>query len=246
MLSTDFIPNQPTKPWFKRAWFISLVVLVFIWFGSPLLLKLLYPNGLPLKVETSTELDLPVAQIPLNRIQTPDDPWFGSPVAPVVIVEFGDFQCPFCRQAVPIIKEVLRKYPEAVKIIYRDFPVSSIHAEAITAAEAANCAFKQGGNEIFWPYHDGLFARQDNLGRELYLSLAQSLGLDMEVFTRCLNQHLTLAEIQDDVSDGLTAGVTGTPAWFINGRKIEGVIPIDIWQKIIDYIILNEFKSAVP
>ena len=232
--------NQTNKPWFKRPWFISIVVLVVLWFGIPLLLRVFNIDDNNIVTTPSPEINLPMASIPITRLETSDDPWQGSPVAPLVIVEFGDFQCPFCKEAAPILKEVLKRYPEAVKFIYRDFPVSSIHSEAITAAEAANCAYRQGK---FWQYHDALFERQDDLGSELYLALAQSLRLDTEEFSNCLSQHQALAEIQSDFSDGVAAGVSGTPAWFVNGRKIEGVLTLELWQKLIDYLIISEFKQ---
>ncbi|MDZ4229590.1 MAG: DsbA family protein, partial [Candidatus Veblenbacteria bacterium] len=158
-----------------------------------------------------------------------------------VIVEFGDFQCPFCREAAPIMKEVLRRYPEAVRLIYRDFPVASIHTQAVAAAEAANCAARQKADS-FWKFHDALYENQDQLGAEFYLALAGSLGLDRDKFQSCLEQHLTLAEIHDDYTSGLEAGVQGTPTWFINGHKAEGALSLELWDQVIVSVLKNEFS----
>ncbi len=234
--------NSQQKPWYKSAWFITLAVLIIIWFGSPLLLKLV-DRGVEQTNFTQTPGAMPeVTDVPLSSIETTDDPWLGSPIAPVVIVEFGDFECPFCKESYPIIKKVLELYPEAVKLIYRDFPVTSLHSQAVPAAEAANCAFRIGGSSAFWKFHNALYEQQDNLGPEFYSALAASLNLNQDNFDKCLSQHLTLAEIQTDLNDGLAAGIVGTPTWFVNGRKVEGAITLELWQQLIDYILVDQFK----
>jgi protein-disulfide isomerase len=237
--ATNLMPVK--KSWYKQPWFIAIVIFLILWFGLPLILNLFGASLFaPKPAARPGVYSLPKTDFPRSRLETADDPSKGSPMAPVVIVEFGDFQCPFCRESVPIIKQVLQEYPEAVRLIYRDFPVSAIHTEAISAAEAANCAHKQGA---FWNFHDALFARQENLGRELYLALAESLKLNLSDFKRCLDNHLTLAEIQADFSDGAAAQVTGTPSWFINGRKVEGTLTIELWRQVIDSVIREEFAS---
>lgn len=228
---------KPKSSLYKQPWFIAVAVLIILWFGIPLLLKLINPAPTNNLTET---INLPVANVPLSLIETTDDPVKGSPIAPVVIVEFSDFQCPFCRESKPIIAEIIKQNPEAVKLIYRDFPVLTLHTEAVVAAEAANCAQKQGA---FWGYHDSLFDNQESLGSELYLALAQSMNLNIEQFTNCLDNHLTLAEIQKDLSDGVAAGVTGTPTWFVNGRMVAGALTQESWQKIINSVIKEEFAG---
>lgn len=232
--------KEAKKPWYKSAWFISIAGLVVLWFGIPLILNFFTGTQPAPAINPSAEINLPLSPVPRTSLETADDPWLGSPVAPVVIVEFGDFQCPFCRESVTIIKQVLKKYPEAVKIIYRDFPVVSIHPESVPAAEAANCAARQGK---FWQYHDALFDNQDNLGTELYLSISRILKLNEEEFSQCLSQHQTLSEIQADLSVGVSAGINGTPAWFVNGRKVEGVLSLELWQKLIDYLVVEELEQ---
>lgn len=243
------LPNQENldsqhKPWYKSAWFIALGVLIIVWFGTPLLLRLVDQGDGQNNFTPAPVPGLEVTDVPLSSLETTDDPWLGSPIAPVVIVEFGDFECPFCKESYPTIKKVLELYPEAVKLIYRDFPVSAIHPQAVPAAEAANCAFRAGGSSAFWKFHDSLFNQQDNLSPELYVALAASLNLNQNDFDKCLSQHLTLAEIQADLNDGLAAGIVGTPTWFINGNKVEGAITLELWQKLIDYILVNQFKAG--
>lgn len=244
MLTNQENLNIKHKRWYKSPWFITLVILAIVWFGVPLLLKLFDNGGGQNNFTQAPVVGSELTDVPLSSIETADDPWLGSPIAPVVIVEFGDFECPFCKESQPIIKKVLELYPEAVKLIYRDFPVSAIHPQAVAAAEAANCAYRAGGSSAFWKFHDSLFAQQDNLGPELYSALAASLNLNQDDFEKCLNQHLTLAEIQADLNDGLSASIVGTPTWFINGHKVEGAITLELWQQLIDYILTNQFKQG--
>ncbi|MBI5466567.1 MAG: DsbA family protein [Candidatus Kerfeldbacteria bacterium] len=240
-LITNIKPAQaPRRPLYRRLWVWVLGILLLFWFGLPLVLKIFsarqdnsQAGGFTAAPNKSAS-----ASAGLQEVATTDDPSLGSPVAPIVVVEFGDFECPYCREAEPIIKQVLQKYPEAVRLIYRDFPVIELHAEAVPAAEAANCALKQGK---FWAYHDGLFQQQDQLGEALYLSLARTLNLDLDKFNQCRQAHLTLADIQDDLAAGTAAGVRGTPTWFINGQKVEGVLPLDIWDKAITAALRRKF-----
>lgn len=227
------------KPWYRRAWFITLAVLAIIWFGLPQLANLLAPVDQPLgftaapgagSVETGEQSDLATA----------DAASLGSPVAPIVIVEFGDFECPFCREAAPIVKELSQRYPEAVRLVYRHFPVVDIHQNALAAAEAAACAEVQGK---FWAYHDGLFQAQDQLGEELYQALARSLALNLEDFNRCREQHLTLTAIRADFEAGAKAGVRGTPTWFVNGHRLEGALSLELWEQVVVGVLRSLFPA---
>lgn len=170
--------------------------------------------------------EIPV-EMPEGMIQAlaDDDPFLGDPSAPVTIVEFGDFQCPFCgkfvREAEQDIIETYVKTGKA-KFVFRDFPLTSIHEEAQKSAEASMCAHEQGK---FWKYHDLMFARQGDLSIKNYKAWAREIGLKPAPFDQCLDSGKYAAEIQKDVSDGLQAGVSGTPATFVNGRLVEGAIP---------------------
>lgn len=167
-----------------------------------------------------------------------DDPVLGNVDAPVVLVEFGDFQCPFCKKFhEEARKEILEKYVETgkVKIVYRDFPLENIHPAARPAAEAAECADEQGK---FWPYHDALYTRQDELAKGTmdYAVLANELGLAKGAFEKCVKDRKYKDEVTKDYEDGVKAGVDGTPALFINGKKVSpaGAQPFSVFQAEIE------------
>ena len=163
-----------------------------------------------------------------------DDPFIGNPDAPVTIVEFGDFQCPFCaRFFQETEQQIIEKYVKTgkVKFVYRDFPLTNIHEHAQKSAEAAECADEQGK---FWPYHDILFERQESLGSENYKVWAAELGLNVQQFNSCLDSGKYADEVQKDLNDGQLAGVNGTPATFVNGRLIQGAVPYAQFAAVIE------------
>jgi len=163
-----------------------------------------------------------------------DDPASGSRDAKVIIVEFSDFQCPFCAKAAPVVKKLRESYGDEILLVYRDFPLSSIHPLAEKAAEAAQCAYEQ---KAFWSYHDLLFERQEEwsaAGVGKFKEYARELGLDGESFDTCLDSGRYAAEVAKDLQEGQHFGVTGTPTFFINGRKLEGAQPYSAFKTIID------------
>jgi len=144
----------------------------------------------------------------------------GNPWAPVIIVEFADFQCPFCRQAEPTLKDLLAKYEGRVSLAYRDYPLRGIHAQGQSAAEASRCAGEQGK---FWEYHDLLFANPDKLKPDDLVEHARTLKLDEKQFDSCLSSGKYKAGIEEDLQEGTRAGVVGTPGFFINGTFLNGI-----------------------
>ncbi len=162
---------------------------------------------------------------------TDDDPSLGPLDAPVVIVEFADFECPFCKQAFPIIRGLAHQYPDAIRHVYRDFPLDDIHPNATIAAYAGHCAHAQNR---FWELHDKLFQNQENLERQNILLYAQQVGINVQTFSTCLDAQTTHNEVAQDVLDGLEAGVLGTPTWFINGVRVAGVLPEKVLQQIVE------------
>lgn len=168
------------------------------------------------------------------NVATSDDPSLGNPAAKLVIVEFGDFECPFCRRAFPIMRSLAQKYKDEVSFIYRDFPLGDVHPLAQLAAQGGYCADKQGK---FWAYHDNLFLNQDSLSRDYLLTAASQVGLNLGQFSVCLESEEAKKEVRDDFSAGLAAGVQGTPTWFINGERAAGVIPEEVFGKIIEELI---------
>jgi len=166
-------------------------------------------------------------------IESSDDPFWGKADASLVIVEFSDFQCPFSAQAYQIIKSIRQQYADQIKIIYRDMPDINNHNLALDAAIAANCAHEQ---DKFWQYHDQLFENQANLSVARFETIAISLGLDQEQFTKCLSERKYEAEVKDDLASGIGFGVNATPTFFINGNKVPGVIQYSTFIQIINKI----------
>ncbi len=172
----------------------------------------------------------------IPNLETADDPSLGPAQSNVVIVEFADFQCPYCEQMYQPFRELTAKYGNRVKFIFRNFPLTEIHDRAEATAEAARCAFQQG-NAKFWLYHDKLYQNQADLSDAALLTYAQQIGLDVKSFTQCVQSHATAVAVQADLTDGASLGVTGTPTFYFNGRKVQGVIPQEKFAKALDLLL---------
>lgn len=168
-----------------------------------------------------------------GKISTDDDPSKGSEDAKVTIVEFSDYQCPFCgrfaRDTLPLI---VSEYVDTgkVRIVFRDFPIAG-HQNAQKAAEASECADEQGK---FWEYHDKLFANQQYLGIVDLKQYAKDLGLDSAKFDQCLDSGKYASEVQKDFQDGQSYGVSGTPTFFVNDIQIVGAQPFSVFKQAIE------------
>jgi len=167
------------------------------------------------------------------RIEVTADPsrLRGNPQAPVTIVEFSDFQCPHCLAAQPTIKGLLDKYKDKVRLGYRDYPLRQIHPQAQQAAEASRCAAEQGK---FWEYHDLMYADQSKLDDRWLNEHAATVGLNVGVFSACLASGKFKPGVEEDLQTGVTAGVSGTPAFYINGVLLTGAQPASAFERIID------------
>lgn len=165
----------------------------------------------------------------------------GPENAPVVIISFSDYQCPFCKRAEPTIDAVLAKYPTQVRQVYRHLPLDAIHPQARPAAIAAVCAENQGK---FWEYHALLFQNQEALGDADLRKHATAAGLDTTKFEACLSSPEAAQRVQADADAARTVGITGTPAFFINGILISGARPLDDFSKWIDREL--EAKGQTP
>ncbi len=154
----------------------------------------------------------------------------GNPKAKVMIVEFSDFQCPYCGQVEGTLKNVLAKHEGVVALAFRDYPLSQIHPLAQGAAEASRCAGEQGK---FWEYHDLLFGDQNGLDRNGLIAKAAKLQLDSKQFDACISSEKYKAQIQQDNQEGMRAGVNGTPGFFINGVFLNGAQPESAFEKAI-------------
>ena len=164
----------------------------------------------------------------------------GNPKAPVMIVEFSDFQCPYCRQVEPVVKDLLTKYGDKISLSYRDFPLTSIHSQAEIAAEASRCALEQGK---FWEYHDQMFAAS-SLEKDSLVEYARNLKLDEKQFSTCLTSEKYKADIDKDAQEGRKAGVTGTPGFFVNGVALSGAQPKDAFTRVIDDELSRKDRRA--
>jgi protein-disulfide isomerase len=168
---------------------------------------------------------------PRVQVAVDDDPSRGGPAsAPITIVEFSDFQCPFCSRAESVVDDVMKKYGDKVHLVYRDYPLS-FHPNAETAAMGSECADEQGK---YWEMHNAMFANQAKLAAADLVETAGTLGIDKDKFKACLDSGKYRAEVQKDFQDGMKAGVTGTPTFFINGVMIVGARGVDSFSEIID------------
>lgn len=170
---------------------------------------------------------------PIQRVEVSVQgaPVKGGNKAPVTIVEFSDFHCPFCKQVVSTLAKLESQYGEKIKLVFRDFPIEGLHPGANKAHEAARCANEQGK---FWPYHDKLFAGPANSSPELFSRFAKEVGLEPVAFETCLSSGKHQAAIQKDIEEGKRLGVVGTPAFFVNGRLFTGAQPFEAFARVID------------
>ena len=164
------------------------------------------------------------------KVASAGHPWSGGKDASVTVVEFSDFQCPYCRAAENSVKQIKTKYGDKIKFVYLDFPLN-FHDHAMDAARASHCAADQ---DKFWQYHDALFADQSKLAAADLKAAAVKLGLDGKKFDGCMAKQTPDAAIRADLAQGQSLGVTGTPTFFINGRELVGAQPPNKISSIID------------
>jgi len=176
---------------------------------------------------------------PRIEVATDGKPALGTDSAPVTIVEFSDFQCPYCRQVQPTLKRLMAEYEGKVKLVFRDFPLRNIHPQAQKAAEAAQCAAEQ---QKFWPYHDKLFAAA-SLHIDDLKKYAHELELQVEQFTACLDSDKYASGIEADMQAGQNAGVNATPTFFVNGYPLSGAASYERFKEVVD-AALEQAQSA--
>jgi protein-disulfide isomerase len=175
-------------------------------------------------------------------VEIGENPTLGPANAPVTIIEFSDFRCPYCgRFARETFGRIASEYEGQVRMVFRDYPI--LGPESLSAALAAECADDQGK---FWDFHDGLFNNQQALGRDLYLRLAADYELDVDSFTTCIDTQQHLEEINTDFTAGQNLGVTGTPTFFINGRPISGAQPFESFAQAIEAELAVAQASDAP
>ncbi|MFH1430781.1 MAG: DsbA family protein [Candidatus Uhrbacteria bacterium] len=176
----------------------------------------------------------PTAPQPVDIAVSADDHVRGNPDASITIVEWSDFQCPFCSRFHPTVQQVIAEYGDDVRWVYRHFPLDSLHSEARPAAEASECADEQGK---FWEFADALYEHQDELSAEYYDTLADELGLDRVQFDECVASRKYESKVRAQEQSGLAVGVRGTPGSYINGIEIPGAVPFAQLQSVIESIL---------
>jgi protein-disulfide isomerase len=166
-------------------------------------------------------------QIPVG----PADHIQGAPDALVTLVEYGDYECPACGAAYPIVKAVQKRFGEKLRLVFRNFPLTRLHPEAENAAETAEFA---GSHGRFWEMHDGLYENQERLGLPLYLALAKALDLPEAALSEALEKRAFKPKVRSDFMGGLKSGVNGTPTFFVNGKRHDGSFELDDLVAAID------------
>ena len=172
-----------------------------------------------------------VARLPPYRVTVAaQGPSRGSSKAPITIVEFGDFQCPFCRATESTLSTVLSKHPDQVRVVFRNMPLQSVHPNATIAARAGVCADRQGK---FWEMHDAMFANQEALSQAALERTARHLGMKLAAFDACLGDARTIEVVDRDAAAGTELNINSTPFFFINGRPLKGNVPAERFEEII-------------
>ncbi len=160
----------------------------------------------------------------LSQPVTQEDHARGPETAPVTLVEYGDFECPHCGEAFPIVQELLRREDGNVRFVFRNFPLAQSHPHAQSAAEAAEAAAAQGK---FWEMHNKLFHNQNALNEGDLHNYAEQIGMDVQRFEREMSRRMYANEVQQDFLSGVRSGVNGTPTFFINGQRYDGPLDAD-------------------
>jgi protein-disulfide isomerase len=178
----------------------------------------------------------------VHQVRTAGAPASGPAGAPVTIVEFSDFQCPFCARAVPTLRQLQERYGANVRIVWKHLPLP-IHRDAVGAALAAEAAAKQGR---FWEFHDRLFADQKRLASDDLRRYAHELELDVARFDADRSSADQQKTIDADMAEAVALGISGTPAFFVNGRFVDGAQPFDVFAAIIDDELAKTNVAAPP
>ena len=232
-LENQHVEPPPQEPKFFEKYGIAMAILGGLMFiAVSIYLSFGLPNSRIAGQSQQSQTAIPDAD---------DDPFLGRSDAPVTIIEFSDFQCPFCRKLwKDILPQLKADYIDTgkVKFVYRDFPLSNKHEMAQISAEAAECAEDQGK---YWEMHDKMFAEQDRRGQNTVRYTASDLkqwageiGIEQAEFGECLGSGKYTAEVENDLADGISAEIDGTPATFINGKFVSGVKPYSQFKALIE------------
>lgn len=179
-------------------------------------------------------------QVTRYNVLPGDNPSLGPANAPITVIEFSDYQCPYCRKwHTEVFRQLMAAYPDKVRLVYRDFPLTSIHPEAEPAAEAAYCAGEQMN---YFDYQDRLFSMQYGLDKAAFQRYAAEQGLDMDRFNTCLDTGKFNSKVMANYQYAAKIGISSTPTFFINGIAIVGAQPLEVFQQVIDQELAGKLK----
>lgn len=172
---------------------------------------------------------------PVAEFNPDEDHWIGAEDASVTLIEYSDFECPFCLRHLPTLKQLLDEFPNDVRLVYRHYPLTAIHPNAQKAAEASECVADMAGNDAFWEFHDKVFEAQDTgLSLALFKQIAGDMGLNQGEFDNCLDSGEMAPKVAEDLATGNDSGVQGTPATFVNGSMVSGAVPFATLKSAIE------------
>lgn len=189
--------------------------------------------------QNPTQGDIPDIVVPQI---TEDDHIWGNPEAEITIVEFSDYQCPFCARHHPTLQRLIEEYGDKVRWVYKHFPLTSLHPQAEPSAEASECVAALGGNDAFWAFSTELYNNNSVLGDELYASSAEKVGVDKAEFEECYSEGRYKDRVEKQYAEGIKAGITGTPGNLIidkngNAVPVNGAVPYEQFESIIDSLL---------
>jgi len=236
------------KSWYKQWWGATIIVVVCIFFAFIIalalltwryhnLIKLGYEDELKRMIYGQTQQD---EQNLATRaeLEITERPFLGNKEAEVVIVAFIDFNCPVCKEQNTILQKVIGKYGNKIKLIWRNFPMESLYKGSTRLSQMAYCSHEQG---LYWPAHNYFYDNQGNLPENITSvemnNFTKEIGLDSKVFNACLLADKTKIESNRDFSIGYKYGVAGTPTFFLNGYRIPGNVPFEVWEDLIKKIL---------
>lgn len=179
----------------------------------------------------------PSAAAPVKPVDEKTDHIIGAKNAKVTLIEYSDFECPFCKRHFATMEQVLKEYPNDVRLVFRHFPLS-FHQNAAKEAEASECVAELGGNAAFWKFHDKIFTETTSNGTGIALTrlgpMASEVGVNQAAFQKCLDSGKYAEKVAKQMQEGSEAGVEGTPATFVNGKVISGAVPFATFKTQID------------
>ena len=238
------VETVPESVWPSRTGRNSKPTEGFLWLALPLVFLLGLGAGWLLWGGRAAAAPTPQVQIPdhVKRyvISVDGDPAQGPADAPITLIEFGDYQCPYCIQWYnTVASRLMADYSGKIRFVFKDLPLVAIHPNAQSAAEAADCAGEQSD---YWKYHDALFSGKHGLGAEAYAEYASELGLDIKAFDTCVADHRYKSKVDANASIAQNNGFNSTPTFLLNGLAIVGAQPYEVFQQVIDM----ELSGKIP